>query len=150
MDMGETTGSEFRIKYNGTVVATSHSNGDFVVLGGLADGSDRNRKENFKSVDTAEILENLASMPVSRWNYEGDHVTHMGPMAQDFWSLFNVGRGEKEIGKIDADGVAIASIQELYKQLKSKERELEKLREQNGALETRLERIEALLLKNTQ
>ena len=150
MDMGEASASEFRITYNGSVVLTVTSGGDVIAAGGLADGSDRNRKENFKSVDTAEILEKLASMPVSHWNYKGDTVTHLGPMAQDFWARFNVGRGVKGIGKIDADGVAIASIQELYKQLKSKDRELEQLREQNGALETRLERIEALLLKNTQ
>lgn len=132
---------------DGENLLTLTSDGDLIILGGLEDGSDRQRKENIESIDTAEILENLAAMPVSQWNFEGNDVTHIGPMAQDFWTSFKVGRGDTTISKVDADGVAIASIQELYKQLKEKDKELEDLREHNEELENRLQRIEELLLK---
>ena len=59
----------------------------------------------------------LAEVPVQTWNYksEGAAVRHIGPMAQDFYAAFHFGRDERLIGTIDADGVALAAIQELHR-----------------------------------
>jgi len=75
----------------------------------------------------------LALLDISEWNYisEGDDIIHIGPMAQDFYDLFGLGKDEKSISTIDASGVALAAIQELYK----KTEELDQLKERVGKLE---------------
>jgi len=39
----------------------------------------------------------------------------MGPLAQDFFAAFGLGEDDKHITTIDADGVALAAIQALYR-----------------------------------
>ena len=48
--------------------------------------SDRALKTNFGSVDAADMLERVRSLPISTWNYTSDDasIRHIGPMAQDF------------------------------------------------------------------
>jgi len=74
-------------------------------------------KENFKAVDRAAILDKIASLDISEWNYksESDNVRHIGPTAQDFHALFGVGTDNKSISTIDPAGIALAAIQELHK-----------------------------------
>lgn len=79
--------------------------------------SDKNAKENFAPIDQKTILERLATIQISTWNFiENDNKTkHMGPMAQDFHAAFGLGMDDKHISTVDADGVAFAAIQELNK-----------------------------------
>ena len=65
--------------------------------------SDRNVKENFEKVDSREILERLATIPIETWNYKAqdDVIRHIGPMAQDFHAAFAVGGDDKHISTID-------------------------------------------------
>jgi hypothetical protein len=107
--------------------------------------SDRNRKENFDPVDPSMVLETLAQVPISTWNYtfESTDVRHIGPMAQDFMAAFSVGATDKAIFTIDADGVALASIQALYGQLQEVEADKAALQTQVDRLEARLAALEA-------
>jgi hypothetical protein len=101
--------------------------------------SDRNLKENFAPVSPREVLEKVAALPISRWNFKGDAATpHVGPMAQDFHAAFKLGTDERHIATVDADGVALAAIQGLNQKL-------EETRAENAALKARLEKLEALL-----
>jgi hypothetical protein len=76
--------------------------------------SDRNLKENFVPVSPREVLEKVAALPITRWNFKGDAATpHVGPMAQDFHAAFSLGTDERHIATVDADGVALAAIQGL-------------------------------------
>jgi hypothetical protein len=102
--------------------------------------SDRNAKTNIVPVDTVDILERLAGIPMATWNYKGveNPIRHIGPMAQDFFAAFKVGMDDKHIGSVDADGVALAAIQGLYRKLKTVE-------EENAALKARLDAVEAVL-----
>ena len=99
--------------------------------------SDRNAKTNVSKVDDAWVLNALAKVPVSTWQYaggpegggeDGRGVTHMGPMAQDFnealWPLLGntdenetlAERGEDEGARIltsDADGALMESAERL-------------------------------------
>ena len=107
--------------------------------------SDRNRKEDFELVDSSAILHKLLLMPITTWSYtfEDPSIRHLGPMAQDFKAAFEVGATDKMIFQIDADGVALASIQAMYgelAELREHEAELERTVE---ALEARLARLEA-------
>lgn len=133
------------ISSGGTDLFTLDSLGNLTVNGSVSDASDRDRKEGFQSVDTADVLERLAAVPMSTWRYHGDTSTHIGPMAQDFYEAFSVGPNERVISKVDADGVALASIQALYQESRSKDKEIEELRNANRALEERLNKLEILM-----
>ena len=84
--------------------------------------SDRNAKEAFAPVDTAQLLEVLAGMPVQTWNLKSQvpEVRHIGPVAQDFNGSFAYLFGEVEspihINNMDAVGVSLAASQGLYEQ----------------------------------
>src|SRR5207245_8470764 len=45
--------------------------------------SDRNRKEDFRDINSEEILNKLAALPVTSWRYKGDdsRQRYIGPMA---------------------------------------------------------------------
>ncbi len=109
--------------------------------------SDRNQKENFEAVDTQLLLERLAAIPITTWNYKSQDpsIRHIGPMAQDFNALLPDlgGEGETYINSMDADGVALAAIQALYAQNQELAAENAELKVQVDDLEARLEALEA-------
>ncbi|HHI03494.1 MAG: hypothetical protein DRP51_05995 [Candidatus Zixiibacteriota bacterium] len=108
--------------------------GAYLSSGGVwTNNSDRSLKENFKSLNNKELLEKLAGLDISEWNYitEGKNIRHIGPMAQDFYELFGLGKDNRSISTIDASGVALAAIQELHK----KTEEIDLLKERIGELE---------------
>jgi hypothetical protein len=98
--------------------------------------SDRNIKSGFASIERDQILESVASLPISRWSYltEGAHITHLGPMAQDFKAAFGLGDSDKTILQVDADGVALVAIQALNARV-------EKLAAENAALKARVDAL---------
>jgi len=105
--------------------------------------SDRNAKENFKSVSPREVLEKVAALPISEWNFKtAPSAEHIGPMAQDFYAAFGTGSDDKHIATVDADGVALAAIQGLNQKVEERSRKLEA---ENAELKKRLERLERLL-----
>lgn len=97
--------------------------------GTWVNASSRESKENFKKVDGRDVLEKLAQMPISEWNYkvEKPDIKRMGPMAEDFHAAFGLGATNKAIATIDADGVALAAIQGLYKVVQEKDARIESL-----------------------
>jgi hypothetical protein len=125
---------------DGTNLINTSTNARLTLAGVWQSVSDRNQKENIIEVNSKEILKKLMQLPISLWNYkvEGDKIKHIGPMAQDFYSVFGVGSDDKTISSIDPAGVAFAAIQELSKQN-------EELRKQNEALNTRLNELEKLV-----
>ncbi|MCP5528073.1 MAG: tail fiber domain-containing protein [Verrucomicrobiales bacterium] len=106
--------------------------------GSWASWSDRNGKENFQTIDPVEILDKVAALPVSRWNWKSQDASQqrIGPMAQDFHSAFGLGGDDdRHITGSDADGVALAAIQGLNR----------KLEERNAALEQELSELKVLV-----
>jgi len=113
--------------------------------------SDRNLKEKFTPINNQEILERVASLPISSWNFKTDGQNrHIGPMAQDFYAAFNVGTDDKHIATVDEDGVALAAIQGLNEKIKEKDAEFQKLKSQNESLEKRLADLEQLVKTSAQ
>lgn len=102
--------------------------------------SDRNIKENFGAVDNAEILEKIASLPISEWNYKEDDesVRHIGPVAQDFHALFGLGEDDKHISTIDPSGVALAGVKELIGIIENQNIKIEELENKIAELEENL------------
>lgn len=103
--------------------------------------SDRNAKANFLAIDPTSLLEKLAAMPVSTWNYktQADSIRHLGPTAQDFHTAFGLGEDDKHISTVDSEGVALASIKALYEEMKrslsERDREIADLRARLSQLE---------------
>ncbi|HWS99615.1 MAG TPA: tail fiber domain-containing protein [Pyrinomonadaceae bacterium] len=118
--------------------------GPVKVTGTFSNNSDRGVKANITSVDPRTVLQKLATVPVQAWNYktEGASVRHLGPMAQDFRAAFGLGVDEKSISAVDADGVALASIQALYQLLQEKDRQIEQQGRQLAEVRARLARVE--------
>lgn len=90
--------------------------GAYVTVGGAwTNASDRRLKENFATMSPASILEKIVQLSVMQWNYkyEGPTVTHIGPVAQEFWEAFHVGNASTSISTIDPAGVALLGIQAL-------------------------------------
>ena len=105
--------------------------------------SDRNAKENFAPVSSRDVLEKVAGLSISRWNFKGDTATpHVGPMAQDFHAAFGLGTDERHIATVDADGVALAAIQGLNQKLAD---ELKRRDAENAELKARLDKLERML-----
>jgi trimeric autotransporter adhesin len=99
--------------------------------------SDPSFKENIKVVNVQQILDNLATVPISNWNYSSQDasIRHIGPMASDFNSAFGVGEPDKNgqlkyINSIDSDGVALAAIQGLYQLNQEQANEIQALKAQ--------------------
>lgn len=121
-------------------VGTNSTNGNsaHVTTGGVwTNGSDRNSKHNITPVVAHKILEKLAMLPIARWQFlgEDEEIWHLGPMAQDFHAVFGLGGSDMHIGTVDADGVALASIQALYALVQEQESEIAMLRARIGQLE---------------
>jgi hypothetical protein len=76
-----------------------------------------------------EVLEKLAGLPISTWNYKGEsaQVRHLGPMAQDFAATFGLGDDDRRINVVDANGVVMVSIQALYRRLEALQAEVQTL-----------------------
>ncbi len=128
-----------------------HVVGNILATGTVTGSSDRNVKENFSPVNPQEVLEKVATIPISRWNYKTENdVTHVGPMAQDFYSAFQVGLNDKTISMVDADGVALAAIQGLNQKLAAKESKIQQLEKQNESLEQRLSALERLIREQSE
>jgi hypothetical protein len=106
--------------------------------------SDRNAKENFAAADPREILDKVAALPMTSWNYKAQDakVRHLGPMAQDFHAAFGLGENDRTITTVDADGVALAAIQglnaKLEEELKAKDARIARLERRLAEIEKRL------------
>lgn len=124
--------------YSGYVGIGNTSPGHLLTVGGggaycdggsWVNGSDRNAKENFTAIDPAAILEKVAALPLTQWNYKSDPTgtEHLGPMAQDFHAAFGLnGSDDRHIATVDEGGVALAAIQGLNQKLEAKNAALEK------------------------
>ncbi|MBC7934457.1 MAG: tail fiber domain-containing protein [Rhizobacter sp.] len=109
--------------------------------------SDKNRKENFESLNDEDILKKLSAITYSSWNYKGQDAKtfrHYGIMAQDFYAAF----GKDSFGTIGCDtlvnpvdmqGIAFSAI----KALEVRTQEIGELKAQL----VELQRVVALLQK---
>ncbi len=87
--------------------------GNMTIRGALTQNSNRNRKHNIKPVDYHSILQKISDLDITQWSYLNEDVSHLGPMAQDFYASFGLGGTNLGICAIDADGVALAAIKAL-------------------------------------
>ncbi|MFQ5499287.1 MAG: tail fiber domain-containing protein [Candidatus Zixiibacteriota bacterium] len=124
--------------YDNTNLLTTRG-GAFLSSNGTdwTNASDENLKENFTEVDSEQLLEKIAELPISQWNYksESNEVTHIGPTAQDFHELFGLGSDSVSISTIDPSGIALAAIKALTERNGILAEELKQLRKRLDDLE---------------
>lgn len=116
-------------------VGTNNTNGNGAYLtrtGTWTNVSDRNKKEDFTAINANQLLQQLAALPITRWQYKAGGGWHIGPMAQDFKAIFNLGStDDKTINTVDPVGIALAAAQALLA-------ETELLKKRTAALEAQL------------
>jgi len=137
VDTVSTNTNSFTVRAPGGVrfLTTAASNAPFVGVI-LANGatqwaslSDRGSKTGFEPVRPREILDKVAALPVTFWQYKHDPGRrYIGPMAQDFHAAFGLGADDKTIGTLDSDGVMYAAIQGLIEELGYRDKAIEELR----------------------
>lgn len=155
-----TGGPELRIRPNGRTLIGPGGfsafdllpSGNLTIAGTLTESSDRNKKENFEPVDTEKILNQVVNLPLSTWNFKSDEdsIRHIGPMAQDFSKLFDLGQNDTTISPSDKIGVSMAAIQELHKQMKTKDDKINALESEVADMNERLQQLEAALQQMAQ
>jgi hypothetical protein len=124
------------------------STGAYLSDSGLwMDASDRGLKENFTPVDGRRLLDKIAALPITQWNFKGEQAKarHMGPVAQDFHAVFGLGCDDKSIAASDLGGVSLAAIQTLHEIVTEKDAQITALQKQNEKLEARLAALEAVV-----
>jgi len=109
--------------------------------------SDRNTKEDFKALNPRDVLDKVAALPITEWQYKAEKdkdaeaARHIGPMAQDFSAAFALGHDEKHISVVDEGGVALAAIQGLNEKLDEKDA---RIREQEAKVQDQSTEIREL------
>lgn len=93
--------------------------------------SSRKLKTDFMAVDTYDVLDRVAQLEMSSWRYKkGSPGKHIGPIAEDFEQVFELGNSGETISVVDSNGVALAAIQGLYAKMQTIQAEIVKLRSQ--------------------
>ena len=132
-----------------TIARLGYYNGLYV-NGAFVARSDRNAKQDFEPVDSRDVLEKVAALPVMHWRYTNNPANvHLGPVAQDFHAAFGLGQDDQTIATVDADGVALAAIQGLNEKVESRSQESEvrirNLQTENAALKQELAELRTLV-----
>lgn len=92
------------------------------------------RSPTAEPVNGYDILATVAELPISTWRYEWEpeHVRHLGPMAQDWKTAFGLGDKDTVIPAVDASGVALVCIQALHREIAELRAEVQQLRSRHS------------------
>jgi hypothetical protein len=142
LEMGNMKWVDMRV--SGNKMINTSTNGYLSLGGAWVNSSDSNLKSNFLTVDPDEILKKVVQLPIRTWTYNAEEggVRHIGPTAQDFYTIFQLGYGDTTIATIDVDGVALAAIQGLDKLTKEQKTQIQTLEQKLADLEQRVKALE--------
>lgn len=123
--------------------------GNMTILGALTENSDVNNKQDLVPVSTESILDKVANLEILEWSYKHTpDVRHVGPTAQGFHAAFGLNDTELGIAGVDAQGVALASIQALNSKLVAQSEEMNRLAQDNEELRSQLAELRQLIEAN--
>jgi hypothetical protein len=121
--------------YNWRVVASPTTTG-----GTWTNTSDVNLKSDITPVNGTDLLAKIKQLEITRWRYNGTNEYHIGPMAQQFYQLFQTGVDDKGISTVDPAGIALKGIQEQQKQI-------EALRAENEQLKQAIQELKQMIIQ---
>lgn len=126
------------------------SSGANLTSGVWQNASDAALKQGFQEIDRRDLLERLKHLPITRWSYktDGPAVAHIGPTAQDWSAVFELGGSDKSISTVDPAGIALAALQQLAQttsELETRTRELEARTAELSELRSRVDELDRLL-----
>ena len=103
--------------------------GNITAQGTISPGSSRATKNNINIIDGDKILNMLGEIDIFSWSYIRDagKVTHIGPMAEEFYELFNYGVDNKHISPTDTSGISLAAIKAMMNKVESQNAKIAKL-----------------------
>jgi hypothetical protein len=103
--------------------------GDITAQGTISPGSSRATKNNINLISGDNILKLIANLDIYSWSYIKDagKVTHIGPMAEEFFETFSVGVDNKHISPTDTSGISLAAIKALMEKIESQNAKIEQL-----------------------
>lgn len=117
-------------------------NGAYLTSGGKWTDTGSKSQAKGARLDGADTLTRIMALPLQAWEYEETGERHIGPFADDFHGLFDVGalkengaRDTEGLAASDVAGVALAGVQQLAK-------ENEELRSLVAELQKRIEELE--------
>lgn len=98
------------------------------------------RPANQETVDGVDMVQRLSQVPVTTWSVTEDSrpVRHIGPLPQDVYAAFGIGADEHASSALDMNGLALASIQGLYRLVQDQQMQLVAQQKRIEALETNL------------
>jgi hypothetical protein len=110
-------GSAFTIGLDkGSPALTLAPRGDLGLLGSVSEAATAGNTANPQAVDSAAILQKLATLPIRSWAYAATPGSrHLGPLAGDFSTAFGLGSAGS-ISPADVAGVSLAGVQGLIAQ----------------------------------
>ena len=125
-----------RKRLDGSGTATLLVNGSIQATN-LTFSSSRALKTDLTEIDPKEVVGLLAGLDVSSWRYrtDADSVRHIGPMAEDFYQAFGLGRDPEHISVADMSGVLLAAVKGLAEKVEALEEEKADLAKRLAALE---------------
>jgi hypothetical protein len=99
-----------KVGFDGT-----NGNGAHLTAGGTwTNGSSKDFKVDLEEIDPQLILQKSKRLEVYYWRYnQNNKVDHIGPVAEDFVRIFEMGSDNRYISTVDADGVNLSIIQGL-------------------------------------
>ncbi len=122
--LSSTASNQFMVRASGgSIFYTSSDLSTGVVLaagaGAWSTLSDSTKKENIKPISAINYLDKLNKIDVYSWNYksQNDSIMHIGPMAQDFYAIFNIGNDPTTINSGDFDGLNLLLLKGLSEKL---------------------------------
>lgn len=150
----DNAGSSFQVSRVGTGIAefVVFDNGNATHTGEVTatnfnTSSSVSVKDQISPVDEVTILDKLEMLPIREWSYkEQPGKRHVGPMAEEFYSMFGLGPDNKHITATDLAGVALAASKALQAENEKLRDDARKKDSRIESLEARINRLEALVL----
>lgn len=141
--LNDTLGFSFIVSGAAFRASVLDVDGNLTIHGMLTEGSSRDIKTDFASLDPRVALDRILEMPVSIWSYktESPGIRHLGPMAQDFHQAFGLGADDRHIAPGDQAGVAFLALQGLHQIVEEKDRQIADLAARVAKLEGMIEAL---------
>jgi hypothetical protein len=124
----------------GTPQFTLAANGNLAITGTLSTGSSRTLKTGIEPVNGTALLEKVMSLPLYHWRYKSSPAQerHVGPMAEDFRKIFQLGQDDKSLAPGDLAGVTLGAVQALARKVTEREADIAAIKARISLLEAQM------------